>query len=241
LNAFSEYGEQNMKQKVVTYLYTIVIAIVTTLLVLLISKLVTLSDALTLGISILAVIFTGVTSFKNELFPFRLSVFSDSLHLVTGKLISDPRVITIQVLLPNTFFNRGYSEGIIETIKLIVKAEQHGTTNVFLPMMEIDMVAFIQQRKGINSSNMLGTFVGFLLEPKRAVKKFVVFSPKIGQGIPVFNWSPDKYTFELYVQNYGDKKPKKYFELSQNIDINSLILLSSGKTQSLFFYPEKYS
>ena len=201
-----------MKQNIMTYLYTIVIAIVTTLLILLLSKLVALSDALTLGISILAVIFTAVTAFKNELFPFRLSVFSDTLHLVTGKLMSDPSKIAISVMLPITFFNRGYSEGIIETIKLIVKAEE-GITSDFLPMMEIDMVAFVQQGKGINSSNMLGAFVGFLLEPKRAVKKFIVFIPKVGVGIPIFNWSPDNYTFELYIQNYGDKKPKKYFEL----------------------------
>ena len=71
--------------------------------------------------------------------------------------MSDPNVTSVQVLLPVTFFNQGYSEGIVETIKLIVKAEQRGTTSIFLPAMEVDMVAFVQQRQGINSSNMLGT------------------------------------------------------------------------------------
>jgi hypothetical protein len=229
-----------MKQRITTYLSVLVITIVTTLLVLFLSKLVTLSDAITLGISILAVIFTAVTAFKNELFPFRLSVFTDSLHLVTGRLMSDPHAISIQVLLPITFFNRGYSEGIIETIKLIVKAKNLGTESQFITMMEVDMVAFIQQKKGINSSNMLGAFVGFLLEPKRAIKKYIVFCPKLGKDIPIFYWSPDIYTFEIYIKTFGDKKPMKYFELTQNIDKESLLSLSSGKFQSLFFYPEGY-
>jgi hypothetical protein len=230
-----------MKQRILTYLSVLVITIVTTLIVLILSKLVTLSDAITLGISILALLFTALTAFRNELFPFRLSVFSDSLHLVTGGLISDPRAISIQVLLPITFFNRGYSEGIVETIKLIVKTEKHGIQSEFIPMMEVDMAAFIQQRKGINSSNMLGAFVGFLLEPKRAIKKFIVFIPKLGRGLPTFTWYPDKYTFEIYIKYYGDNKSKKYFELTQNIDENSLSNLSSGKIQNIFFYPKEYS
>jgi hypothetical protein len=186
-----------MKQSIGTYLLTLFIAISTTLLVLLLSQLITLSDAAALGISILAVIFTAVTAFKNELFPFRLSVFTDSLHLVTGKLMSDPNVTTVQVLLPVTFFNQGYSEGIIETIKLIVKAEQRGTTSIFLPAMEVDMVAFIQQRQGINSSNMLGAFVGFVLEPKRAIQKFILFTPKVDNETPAFVWQADTYTLDL--------------------------------------------
>jgi len=229
-----------MKQRIGTYLLTLLITIVTTLLVLLLSKLVTLSDAAALGISILAVIFTAVSAFKNELFPFRLSIFTDSLHLVTGKLMSDPRVTTLQVLLPITFFNQGYSEGIIETIKLIVKAEQRGTVNDFLPAMEVDMVAFVQQRKGINSSNMLGAFVGFVLEPKRAVQKFILFTPKVDNETSAFVWQADNYTLERYIQTHGEKRPRKYFVLKQKIDNNTLFLLSSGKVQNLFFYSEKY-
>ena len=230
-----------MKQRIGTYLLALFITIITTLLVLLLSKLISLSDAASLGISILALIFTIVTSFKNELFPFRLSIFSDSLHLVSGKLMSDPSVTTLQVLLPISFFNKGYSEGIIETVKLAVKSKQRGTTSDFLPVMEVDMVAFVQQGKGINTSNMLGAFVGFVLEPKRAVQKFILFTPKVDNKTPPFVWQADDYIFEIYIQIHGEKRPKKYFEIKQKIDNNMLLLLVSGKVQNLFLYSEKYA
>src|SRR5688572_3007309 len=128
-----------MKQRIRTYLVALLIAIVTAVLVLFLSEVISLVDAASLTISILAIIFSAISAFKNEIFPFRLVVFADVLYLTSMPLISNPNVTTVQVLLPITFFNKGYSEGIIETVKLVVKGEKSGSSHDFLPSFEIDM------------------------------------------------------------------------------------------------------
>jgi len=229
-----------MKQRSMFYISSILIALVI-ILALLLFKVIPFSNAVALGISIIALIVSILSSFKNELFPFELSVFTDRLHLVACESLPPITGKSIVVLLPITFFNRGYSEGIIQEIKLFVKAKKSGIQKEFLPSFEVDMAAFIQQRKGLNASNSLGVFVGFLLEAKRAVKKNIVFGPKVESGTSPYFWQPDIYTFEIFVQVYGEKEAKKYFELKQEIDKNALTMLATGKFQSLYFYPDKKS
>jgi hypothetical protein len=167
-----------MIQRTVVYFSSLLIALATAFLVLILSKIIPLVNALPLGISLLALIVSILSSFKNELFPFRLSVFSDGLHLVAAGVIPPLSGVTIQVLLPITFLNQGYSESIIKNIRLVVTGEKSRVRKEFLPAFELDMAAFVQQNKGLNARNVLGAFVGFLLEAKKAVKKDIVFTPK---------------------------------------------------------------
>ncbi len=227
-----------MRQRSMVFIL-IIIALVTSFLVLLLSKIIPLSNALPLGISLLALFVSILSSFKNELFPFRLSIFSNMIHLVAVKPITPFPGKSIVVLLPITFFNQGYSEGIIEEVELILTSEKSKIRTEYLPISEIDMVSFMQQMKGLNSSNTLGAFAGFLLEPKRAMRKNIVFSPMIEPGFPPVIWQPGVYSFEIFVKVYGEKENKKYFEIKQTIDENSLRSLVTGKIESLVFYPDK--
>ncbi len=179
-----------------------------------------------------------ITAFKNELFPFRLLLFIDAIYLVAGELLPPKSGVSVQVLLPITFINRGYSEGIVENISLDVTKENEKSVYKFLPAMEVDMVALMQQKKGINSSNMLGMFHGFLLGQKQGHKKNVIFTPSVKTDEPEFYWSPGIYTFKLYVKVYGEGKSKPLFVMKQNIRANALDLLLSRNVQVLYIYPE---
>ena len=227
-----------MKNRMGFYITVLLIAIFTTLIILLLTRLISIENALPLGISIIALIFSIISSFKDELFPFRLLTFIDSLTLVATEPMNKSPNKTIQVLLPITFYNRGYSEGVIQNIKLIVKVENELTQFVFLPIIEIDMAAFMQQHKGINASNSLNVFAGFLLGGKRGVKKDIVFTPRIEDQTVTFGWKPNTYHFELFVQIYGDEKYKKYATLNRKIGINSLTMLATGLTKALTIYPD---
>ena len=227
-----------MKQRFMFILSTVLIAILTAVLVLVLTSIISLVDALPLGISLLALIVSILSSFKDELFPFQLYVFADGLHLVrTPALPPNSDMISIVILLPVTFFNRGYSEGIVQSIRLKVIGEKSGFKHDFLPSVEVDMGAFVQQKVGLNASNTIGTFVGFLVESKKAVKKNIVFTPLIEKGKNnVLIWQPDIYYFELHVQTFSEKKPKKYFEFKQEIHSGDFMILE--KSNSLFFYGE---
>jgi hypothetical protein len=228
-----------MKNRIGFYITVVIIAILTTFLVLLLTHIVSIADALPIAFSLLALIVSILSSFKNELFPFRLSAFIDGFYLVASEGIPPITGKTIQVLLPITFFNRGYSEGVIKTINLMVRDDSKLEQNEFLPNFEIDMEAFMQQNKGVNASNVLGVFVGFLLDSKRAVKKNVLFSPRVIPGIPPFIWKPGVYHFNLYVQVYGENKPKFFCELKKEIGANTLGMLASGKAKTIFLYPDE--
>lgn len=143
--------------------------------------------------------------------------------------------IAIAVLLPVTFSNGGYSEGIIQMVKLVVSGKNSGITHEFSPSFEVDMAAFAQQNIGISASNILGTFAGFLLEAKQTVRKNIVFIPKVEPGSSPFVWQPDLYTFEIFVQVYGEKTAKNYFELEKQIDKNILDSLITGQVKAIAF------
>lgn len=192
-----------------------------------------LSEALPYSLSILSFFISILSSFREELFPFRLTIFADSVHLVSSEAMPPASGIAVMLLLPITFSNSGYSEGIIQTVKLVVKGEKSKVQHDFLPAVEVDMVAFMQQMKGVNATNSLGTFVGFVLEPKKSIRKHIVFSAKIDPKQPPFVWQPDIYYFELHIKVYGEKKSRKYFEIRQKIHTNVLQMLATGKAKTI--------
>ncbi len=223
-----------MKQRISFFVSIILIAVFTIVLVLLLTKVLSIGEAGALAISLLALFVSILSAFKNELFPFRLLIFADRLHLVATMHPSPSSPKTIQVLLPITFFNQGYNEGIVQTVSLLVKEENGEGIYKFIPQMEVDMTAFVQQNQGLNASNGLGAFVGFLLEAKHGVKKNIVFIPDIVPGKPQFTWSPGVYRFDLYVRTHNEKE-KKYFSLVQEIHAHILEMLSRGQITSLYF------
>jgi hypothetical protein len=227
-----------MKNRTVALITSILVLIITTAFItyaVIKANLMPSSDAIPYGLSILAFFISILSSFREELFPFQLTVFADGLTLVAAGSLPPASGITLMVLLPITFSNIGYREGVIQSIKLVVKNEENKGHRDFLPGVEVDMALFMQQMKGINATNSVGNFAGFVLEPKKTIRKNLVFSARVDPEQKSFVWQPDTYIFELYAKVYGDKKFRKYFELKQKIASNALSMLATGKSKVVYF------
>jgi hypothetical protein len=228
-----------MRQRAIFYATAILIALAISILVLLLSRVLPLFYALPFGLSLLALIVSVLSSFKNELFPFRLSVYSNGLHLVTTAALPTRSGTSIGVLLPVTFINQGYAEGVVEYVALVIRTRKGGFKWDFLPVAEIDMKAFVQQNKGPNATNTLGFLVGFVLESKRALEKNILFAQKMQPDSSPLVWQPDEYTFEIYVKTLGERKPRRLFAFRQEIRENTLRLLATGKAHAVYLYPDQ--
>ena len=185
-------------------------------------------------ISFIALAVSIISAFKTEIFPYNLKIFADGLHLAAAGAIPPDQGITVQVLLPITFFNRGYGECFIEKLKLIVKQKDNNDAFVFLPSFEIDMEALAQQNKGVNASNITGTSFGFLLESKKGLKKNILFTPSSSNESQNFIWKGGTYIFEIWAKAFDEKMMKKYYEFEKEIGKKLLSMLSSGNAKILF-------
>ena len=96
------------------------------------------------------------------------------------------------------------------------------------------MKLFIQQNKGINASNTLGAFVGFLLESRTGIKKNIVFTPLQSDKTHEFYWKAGLYKFIIFGKVYGKNDFQAYFNVEQEISSKSLQMLMTN-TNSLFF------
>jgi hypothetical protein len=215
-------------------LYLVFLLILTAVIIFLLRNNNDIKTILTIALSVIALFVSILSAFKNDIFPYNLQVFAEGLHLVKASAMPPSKGITIQVLLPVTFFNKGYGECFIKKVHLIVKPLNLGGEFIFLPAVEIDMQAFMRQKIGINTSNTIGSFVGFLLDSKKGIVKNIVFTPQAGPDKHQFNWIADSYTFEIHVLVEGEKKFKKYYELKQDISEKNLLFLIQS-SNAIFF------
>ncbi len=130
-------------------------------------------DSISIGISLLALVISLISVFKNEIFPHDLNIYIDCFYLVRGNLMNSKGKNTIQIMPTLTFYNRGYGECSIRKIRLLVRQTKNSIEYIFNPTVEVDTEALIQQNKGINASNMKGVFSGFILEPKKSSIKLL--------------------------------------------------------------------
>ena len=187
-------------------------------------------DSISIGISLLALVISLISVFKNEIFPHDLNIYIDCFYLVRGNLMNSKGKNTIQIMPTLTFYNRGYGECPIRKIRIRVKPSKRSIEYIFLPAVEIDIEALMQQRKGVNASNTKGAYSGFVLEPKKSAIKTIVFVPRISQDSPNFFWVADMYKLEFQVQVHGTEKYKKYaeFDLDVTKSMLSMLLNNTG-------------
>lgn len=185
-------------------------------------------------ISVIALLVSIISAFRNDIFPYNLQIFSEGLHLIKTPALPPSTGVAIVVLLPVTFFNKGYGECFVKKVHLVVKQLKTEGNFIFLPAVEIDMQAFMRQGKGLNASNINGSFVGFLLESKKGIMKNIVFTLESGPDKPILNWVEDSYTFEIQVLVEGEKGFKKYYEINQEITQSNLHFLIKS-SNAIFF------
>jgi len=182
-------------------------------------------------ISILALIISIVSAFRDKIWPFELKVLAGDIAIVAcgkiGKITNN-----IPILFPLSFINLGYSEGIIEKIAF-KRIDSQENVKIYIPLIEIDFVKLIRrQPPKIHADNMLDVFSLFSIQPKQSLKKYLVFTQELESKEYPFSdkWIPGKHNFELYIKTTEWKKPKKICEFEQPITAKAIQDYFKGKS-----------
>jgi hypothetical protein len=114
----------------------------------------------------------------------------------------------VKLLLPLQFMNTGSADGVIEWVALRLTIDGDIQRSVLLsPVAEVDMQRFIQAKRRLDD-NAVEPFIGFPLEAKRSLAKFVLFDlAEKGRGQPL-SLRPGQYSFELFVKSTASRSPK---------------------------------
>lgn len=170
-------------------------------------------------ISVLALLISLISAFKNELLPFELKVLAGDVLVAAP---TSPSHASLPLVFPISFLNTGYAGGIVEAIAIKVIDDQ-GNVKLYTPIAEIDFMQFIQGRRQLHADNIAGTFSAFPIHAKQSLKKHILFSQEEKSAKYPFNqWKPGKHKFELYLKASQWRKPKK---LSQfECEINAKVL-----------------
>ena len=115
----------------------------------------------------------------------------------------------VKFLLPLHFTNSGSAGGVVQWIALRVTLDGDTAGSVlFSPAAEVDMQRFLQSKRRLDEHNSADPFIGFPLEGKRAVAKFVLFDlAERGRTQPL-RLKPGRYGFELFVKTTATRAPK---------------------------------
>jgi len=115
----------------------------------------------------------------------------------------------VKFLLPLHFTNSGSAGGVVQWVALRVTVDNDPAHSVlFSPVAEVDMQRFLQSKRRLDEQNSADPFIGFPLEGKRAISKFVLFDlAERGRTKPL-NLRAGRYSFELFVKTSATKGPK---------------------------------
>ncbi len=179
---------------------------------------------LPLGLSIASLAVAILSAFKNELFEFSLAVFGAEVILAQAR----PVHAELTVILPLSFVNTGYAEGVVEWIALKLVRTADGQFAVLHPTLEIDQLKFWQGRHYLHADNTIGTFSSFPLESKKVIVKSILFV--IPEGKPPFALAEGEYRFDIYVKASNMKRAKVLHSFKYTFSDEFLSEYVSGKT-----------
>lgn len=150
-----------------------------------------------LGIALLCALRLGILEFAPEVLAGDVIVPRPSR---AGK--------DVKLLLPLQFMNTGSADGVIEWVALRLTIDGDLQRSVLLsPVAEVDMQRFIQAKRRLDE-NAVEPFIGFPLEAKRSLAKFVLFDlAEKGRNQPL-SLRPGQYSFELFVKSTASRSPK---------------------------------
>ena len=114
----------------------------------------------------------------------------------------------VRLLLPLHFSNAGNAGGVVEWVALRVTAEGDADRPVLLsPVAEVDMQRFIHARR-VLSEECMDTFIGFSLDARRSLSRFVLFDVAERARAAPLALRPGRYYFELFVKASNAQRPK---------------------------------
>jgi hypothetical protein len=175
--------------------------------------------AFAIPISILALIVSVVGAFRGELFPFDLHVVAGDVLLLPGRfeLGYNP-----PLMIPLAFVNRGYGEGVVASLWAEVTCGD-GLARLYTPSFELDYRKYLQEHRGVHASNIIGTFMPFVVGAKEAEQRFFVFSQERTQDrYPETAWVPGDFEVSVYMRTTSDSNRKMLARFSHEIGAEAL-------------------
>ncbi len=118
------------------------IIIISLFLIILRNKNLKLEEFLPLILSVLAIVISVFSAFKNEIFPFNITtVAGDNITIISTDA---PQKNSPPIILPISFINEGYGSGIIELVTLTI-IDEKGTKQIYSLIAEVDFNKMIQK------------------------------------------------------------------------------------------------
>jgi hypothetical protein len=189
-----------------------------------------LSQYIAVFISLLALVVSIVSAFKEDIFPFQPHVLLDEIIMA---LPTEPPHTNVTLVLPITFINKGNGAGVIHMLALLVETE--GNKKLYSPTVQIDIQKYISQRRMIHAENIVGTFGAFALSGKASAQKHIMFLQETqSEAYPLSPWIPGTYTFTLFInRSNGGKAEEVSCVGPMTITQGMLTSYSQGSGQSL--------
>lgn len=159
---------------------------------------------LSFGLAIAGFWLAAIAAGKAKLVEFTPEVLGGDVILPPSRASGD-----VRMLLPLQFTNSGSAGGVVEWVALRLTIDGDAGRSVLLsPVAEVDMQRFIRAKRRLEPDNTLDPFIGFSLEGKRSVTKFVLFDlAEKGRTAPL-HLAPGRYGFELFVKSTATRQPK---------------------------------
>jgi hypothetical protein len=167
---------------------------------------------MTIGVSSTALLISIFSAFKNDLFPFHLKVLAGDLILLESQ--QSP---SVDLILPVTFINLGYADGVVESIFLKV-TDNKGRIKRYTSLEELDdkLIYQIVYQSKSSETVVINRFLDFPIPGKQSLKKNISFAWSSNSDFT--DWEVNSYTFELYLKLEQDKKWKKFAEFKHELD-----------------------
>ncbi len=185
-------------------------------------------------ISLLALMVSLVSAFKEDLFPFQPRVLLDEIIFAPH---SGPSHDRLSLVLPLTFLNGGNGAGVIHMLAL--RVECGNVVKLYTPLLQIDFAKYISGMRKLHQDNIIGSFNAFSLAGKATEKKYLMFcQDENSEHYPFSTWTAGNYTFKLFLNQSNNGHAIEVATLGP-MEITSAMLASYAQDTGLSLYPSR--
>ena len=154
-----------------------------------------LSQYIAVLISLLALIVSIVSAFKEDIFSFQPTVLFDEIIMAPP---SGPSHESVALVLPLTFINKGHGAGVVNMLAL--RVESADGMKLYTPLQQVDFEKYISGRRKLHAENVKGSFNAFALGSRATLKMYVLFSQEEhSEKYPFSPWTSGTYKFRLFL------------------------------------------
>lgn len=112
-----------------------------------------ISQYIAVLISLVALIVSIVSAFKEDIFPFQPTVLLDEIIMAPP---SGPSHDSVALVLPLTFINKGHGAGVVNMLAL--RVESADGLKLYTPLQQVDFEKYISGRRKLHAENVKGSF-----------------------------------------------------------------------------------